>query len=261
MRGSSAGRWSAGEYLLLAAGMLSGLCSLVCLAAGLWNGLTLSLICGLGAAAALALARSARMTPRTAPMNPAPVMLGMHAPLGGGAREAAPAVGGAVVPVTVQADPTEAYRSGWAQAQALRAVLVDVGFAPLAVQERGELVLAATERVHLRTTASYRRRYGDGGLREQQAGVQVEATTRRLVTHPRSGVHVFDWECVTALRCNVARWALELSFDRAQPLVLSGPNALTLAVYATAVLHGLDGLREDRTLAVLAQTPNLSTPG
>lgn len=143
------------------------------------------------------------------------------------------------------------FRDGWSQAQALRMMLLQVGPGALTVQPPGDLVLREQERVHLRTTATYRRRHTDGLLHEDQPHVMVEATTHRLVTHVQAGVLTYEWPRVTALHCDLQNWTIELHFDVAIPLVLSGPSAATLAVYATATLRGIAALATDTDLAAL----------
>lgn len=81
----------------------------------------------------------------------------------------------------------------------------------------------------------------------------VYVTNRRLVVHAAGQWLSFDYDAVSAVYPDVGANALVCQFDRAEPMLLSGPAAPVAAIFTVLRTHGVDGVRDHPGLQPLDQ--------
>jgi len=182
-----------------------------------------------------------------------------------------------------------AYSGGWEQArQAAACIRSGQQFPPLTVWG---LVLREGETAYFDVPADYARYYGGNGSYQHVSGffygsagfvgaglavtalgnaarrnraraeamtrwrehqpVRVVVTNQRLICLANGEWLSFYYNAVSAVYPEPASFSLVMEFPSTSPLLLAGPNAALLAVYAVSRLHGAQAVGAHPALAVL----------
>ena len=112
----------------------------------------------------------------------------------------------------------------------------------------GALAVTAASNYRRKTTAA---RDAVPRWRDHQRA-QVIVTTKRLVCSTDLGTEHIWWESITDLHPDLSGWSLTLGFGPDySPMLLSGPAAPALAVWAAAAIQGARWSFDPRLAALL----------